>query len=178
MIVRAFHRVLILLVVAGGLVIWPAGAGAATVTVSPTSLTFAAQAVGTTSAAQQVTLTKDCTGTNDTLCLPPPVAEGATFNTSIGVPAPFGQTNNCPAALTASPLPPTKVSCTINVTFAPTATGAASGTLATGAGGPTVSLAGTGTPAATAGGKKCKKKKKHKHSASAAKKKCGKKKKK
>ena len=177
MIVRGFHRVLILLVVAGGLVIWPAGAGAATVTVSPTSLTFAGQAVGTTSAAQQVTLTKDCTGTNDTLCLP--LSEGPTFNTSISVSGPFGQTNNCPAALTASPLPPTKVSCTINVTFAPTATGAASGTLTTGAGGPTASLAGTGTPGAGAGagGKKCKKKK-HKHSASAAKKKCGKKKKK
>jgi hypothetical protein len=175
------QRVSGLLLVSGALLVWPAGAGAVdgTVTISPTSLTFAPQAAGTTSAAQQVTLTKDCSGANQTNCLGPP-ADGTTFNTSISVPAPFKQTNTCPNALTASPLPDpgTKVSCTISVTFAPTAAGAASGTLTTGAGaqtgaaGPTVSLTGTGTAASSA--KKCKGKK----GKAAKKKKCKRKKKK
>src|SRR5687767_71990 len=100
---RRVHRVLALLLVAGGLAAWPAGAAAlSTVTISPTTLTFAAQAVGTTSPAQQLTLTKDCTGPNQTNCLG--FSEGPTFNTAISVPAPFHQTNNCPTALTASPL--------------------------------------------------------------------------
>jgi hypothetical protein len=174
---RRVHRVSALLLVAGGLLVLPAGAGAATVTVSPTSLVFGGQAAGTTSAAQQVTLTKDCTGANQTNCLGPP-AEGPTFNTSISAPAPFLQTNNCPGSLTASPLPDpgTKVSCTINVTFAPTTQGNATGTLLTGAGGPTVSLMGTGTPPQSSAGTKKKKCKKKKKGASAAKKKCKKKK--
>lgn len=170
---RRLHKLSLMLVIAGGLLIWPAGA-AAKVVVSPTSLTFGGQAMGTTSAAQQVTLTKDCTGAEDTLCLTGPGLEGPTFNTSISVSGPFSQTNNCPAALTT--VPDSSVSCTINVTFVPTATGAASGTLSTGAGGPTAALAGTGTPAQSAAGtggtatKSCKKKAK-KHSARAAKKK-------
>ena len=165
------HRVSALLLVAGGLLVWPAGAGAV-ITVAPTSLTFADQQVGTTSAPKAVTLTKDCNPPLDTFCFAG--AEGPTFNTAISAPSPFSQTNNCPAALTAT-LAMTSVSCTINVAFAPTEADLAARTLITGAGGPTVSLTGTGTPAPGTAKKKCKKKKK---GASAAKKKCKKKKKK
>ena len=166
---RRVHGLIAVLVVAGGLAALPAAAGAATVTVSPTSLTFAAQQVGSTSVPQDVTLTKDCTGANQTQCLGPP-AEGPTFAPVISVTGPFTQTNNCPPALTASALPDpgTKTSCTIKVRFKPTAKGPATGTLSTGSGGPTVTLTGTGKPK-----KKCKKKK---SGASAAKKKCKKKK--
>jgi hypothetical protein len=146
--------------------------GAATVSakvvVSPTSVTFPDQAVGSKSATVAVTLTKDCTGVENTQCLALPGLEGPTFNTSISVSGPFSQTNNCPAALTT--VPDSTASCTINVAFSPTTTGAASGTLSTGSGGPTASLSATGVKA-----KKCKKK--GKKSASAAKKKCKKKKK-
>jgi hypothetical protein len=159
-----FQRIAVPLLAAGAFALWPAGVGAST-TVAPTSLTFAAQPAGTTSAAKQVVLTKDCTGTDDTFCFADPGF--TTFNTSIGVSGPFTQTNNCPAMLTATNMA-TSASCTINVKFAPTGEGAASGTLTTGIGGPTASLAGTGTSAIPAK-KKCKKKKGR--SADAAKKK-------
>jgi len=78
------------------------------VSLLPTSLNFS-QSVGTTSASQQITLTN--TGS-------------AVLNiSSIGITgtnsAEFGQTNNCGATLAAD------TSCTINVTFTPTATGTA-----------------------------------------------------
>ena len=100
----------------------------AVATLSQTSLTFATQTVGTTSAAQTVTLTN--TG-------------NATLNiTSISSSNPqFGETNNCPGALAAD------ASCTISVTFGPTAAGAqsASVSVVTNVGSPFVSLSGSGT---------------------------------
>jgi len=78
-------------------------------TVSPTSLVFTGQQVGTSSATRSVTLTN--TGTL-TLNL-------GTLQTT----GDFAQVNNCPATLAAN------ASCTINVTFTPTASGARSGSL-------------------------------------------------
>ena len=99
------------------------------VTLAPAALNFGEQATGTTSAAQSITLTN-----SGTIWLN--VA-------SIGVTGNFAQTNDCPATLLVSE------SCTINVTFAPTATGVASGTLtitSDAASSPdTVALSGTGT---------------------------------
>ena len=76
---------------------------------TPSSLTFAAQKVGTTSAAQVVTVDNP----------------GATplKITSITISGDFSETNNCPAKLTAGK------SCTVNVSFSPTQTGTRTGTL-------------------------------------------------
>jgi Abnormal spindle-like microcephaly-assoc'd, ASPM-SPD-2-Hydin/Cep192 domain 4/Beta-propeller repeat len=110
------------------------GTSGAVVSLSPTSLTFSSQALGTTSAAQTVTLSN--TG-NATLSL-----------TSITASGDFAETNTCPASLAAgNPAP----SCTISVTFKPTASGTRTGTLTitdNASGSPqTVSLTGTGTTA-------------------------------
>jgi hypothetical protein len=79
------------------------------VSLAPVSLTFRGQPVGTSSAAQAAVLTN--TG-------------NATLNiNSIQVTGDFSQTNNCPAALA-----PTS-SCTMNITFTPTASGIRNGTL-------------------------------------------------
>lgn len=77
-------------------------ASAPVVTLNPTTLTFANQNVGTTSAAKTVTLTN--TG-NASLT----IASIASANNV------FAVTNNCGASLAAS------ASCTLNVTFSPTA---------------------------------------------------------
>jgi len=77
--------------------------------VSPGSLTFSNQGVGTTSGSQPVTLSN--------------TGNAALAITSIGTSANFGQTNNCAGSVAASG------SCTINVTFAPTATGTLTGML-------------------------------------------------
>ncbi len=78
------------------------------VSLAPTSLTFVAQSVGTTSAAQTITLTNASGGTAITI-------------TSITVTganaADFAQTNTCGTSV----LP--KTSCTISVTFTPSAIG-------------------------------------------------------
>src|SRR5262249_34977236 len=110
------------------------GTGAAAVPVaglSPTSLTFGSQTVGTTSAAQGLTLSN--TGT------------AALAISGIATSGDFAQTNNCGTSLAAG------ANCTINVTFTPTATGARTGTLSVtdnAAGSPqTASLSGTGAPA-------------------------------
>jgi hypothetical protein len=98
--------------------------------VSPGSLTFGTQNVGTTSASQPVTLNN--TGT------------AALTITGIATSANFGQFNNCRSSVAASG------SCTINVTFSPSATGPLTGTLTitdnNGAAGSrqTVRLSGTG----------------------------------
>ncbi len=76
---------------------------------SAASLTFAGQAVRTTSAAQPVTLTN--------------TGDGPLTINQISVSGDFAQTNNCTAALAAG------ASCTINVTFTPTAMGGRSGSL-------------------------------------------------
>jgi hypothetical protein len=103
-----------------------------TVSLAPSSLTFGPQPVGTTSAPQNLTLT-------DT-------GNGPLAITSITVNGDFAQTNNCPVSLKAG------ASCTITVTFTPTAAGQRTGTVTVtdnGLNSPqTASLAGTGTQAA------------------------------
>ena len=84
------------------------------VQLSPKALTFATQKVGTTSAAQNVTLTNNGGGTLNITSI---VITGAD-------PADFVQANNCPATVV------TMGTCTIAVTFSPTATGSRSATLA------------------------------------------------
>lgn len=84
-------------------------AAVAQVTLSPTSLSFANQAVGTTSAAKNVTLSN--TGSTSLSV------------TSITISGPFAQTNTCGTSVKA------KGKCTISVTFNPTTTGKATGTL-------------------------------------------------
>ena len=79
------------------------------VSLSATTLTFTGQISGSTSAAQTVTLSN--TG-NDTLSISGITASGD-----------FAQTNNCGNSLSAAG------SCTISVTFKPTATGTRAGTL-------------------------------------------------
>jgi uncharacterized repeat protein (TIGR01451 family) len=99
-----------------------------------TGLTFAAQAVGTTSGAQAVALTN--VG-NDTLNI-----------TSIAASGDFTASNSCGVTLAAS------ASCAISVTFTPTTTGTRSGSLVikdnTGDSPQSISLTGTGTPSGPA----------------------------
>ena len=99
------------------------------VSFSTSSLAFADQMVGTTSASQPVTLTN---------------ATSATLNiTDVSISPDYGQSNNCGTSLAAG------ANCTFNVTFTPTATGLRPGTLTVtddASGSPqTVSLTGTGT---------------------------------
>jgi hypothetical protein len=104
---------------------------ATAVTVSPTSLTFAGQTVGTVSTPQTVTITNTGTSTLDI--------------SSISAGGDFSQTNTCGAALNQLAV---GQSCTASVSFAPTASGARSGTLSisdNAVGSPqTVALGGTG----------------------------------
>jgi hypothetical protein len=85
------------------------GEAAVSVSLTPSSLTFATQLVNTTSAPQTASLTN--TGSAD-----------VTIN-GISTSGPFGQSNNCPSTLTVGQ------SCQIQVTFSPTQTGQANGTL-------------------------------------------------
>ena len=78
-------------------------------TASPASLSFGNQAVGSASAAQTVTVTNTGTATASL--------------SSISAGAPFAQTNTCGSSLAAG------ASCTVSVTFTPTAGGAATGSL-------------------------------------------------
>jgi hypothetical protein len=78
-------------------------------TLSPTSLSFGNQDVGTTSPAQPITLSNYGT---------------ATLNiTGIAASTNFGQTNNCVSPLASG------ASCTVSVTFTPTGSGTLDGTL-------------------------------------------------
>ncbi|MGD0225481.1 MAG: choice-of-anchor D domain-containing protein [Terriglobia bacterium] len=102
--------------------------------VSPGSLTFVNQTVGTTSVSQPVALSNS--------------GFGVLTIASIAASANFGETNNCGGSVAANG------SCTINVTFSPTASGPLTGTLTVtdnsgGVAGSTqkVSLQGTGTVA-------------------------------
>ncbi len=97
---------------------------------SPASLTFALQVVGTSSASQPVTLSNSGNAS-------------LTIN-SISIASGYSQTNNCGSSVAAG------ASCTINVTFTPTKSGVTSGSLTvsdTGAGNSSqkVTLSGTGT---------------------------------
>jgi hypothetical protein len=82
----------------------------ASVSLSSSSVTFSGQAVGTTSAAQSVTLTN--TG-NVALPITSIAVSGANGGD-------FGQTNNCGASLAAAAI------CSVSITFTPTAGGARS----------------------------------------------------
>ncbi len=83
------------------------GSGATGVTLSPTNMTFAAQNVGTTSAAQLSTLAN-----NQTTAL---------SITSVTITGDFAQSNTCGTSLAAS------AKCTISVTFTPTTSGTRTG---------------------------------------------------
>jgi hypothetical protein len=97
------------------------------VNASPTALTFSPQVTGTTSAAQTVTVAN-------------PTSAAASVS-SIAASGPFAETNTCGSSIAANG------SCTVSVTFSPTATGSATGSLTINAGGVTntVSLSGSGT---------------------------------
>ena len=102
--------------------------------VAPASLGFGDQNLGMTSGSQPVTLSN--------------TGEGSLTISGIATSANFGETDNCGGSVAASG------SCTINVTFSPTAIGLLNGTLtitdnSNGVTGSTqtVSLSGTGTPA-------------------------------
>jgi hypothetical protein len=109
------------------------------VSITPKSLTFANQLVGTTSATQPITITNN-------------VAAATTI--SIAASGDFTQTNTCPvspAALAAA------ANCTVNVAFKPTAAGVRNGAITIThnlAGSPqSVALSGTGVaPSVTLGG--------------------------
>ena len=110
------------------------GPGSATLTASPTSLAFGNETVGSTTSAQSVTIQN--TGT------------AAASISSVSAGSPFAETNNCGSSLAAG------ASCTANVTFTPSATGSASGSLTVNSnatnGTLTVGLSGTGTAATSA----------------------------
>jgi VCBS repeat-containing protein len=108
-----------------------AGPGA---TLSPASLTFAAQVDNTPSAAQTITLTNSGTA--------------ALTITSVAASGDFAETNNCGASVAAG------ANCAVHVTFTPTTAGSRSGTLTitdNASGSPqTAALSGTGTDFAAA----------------------------
>jgi sugar lactone lactonase YvrE len=99
------------------------------VTLSPTSLAFTPETDGTTSAAQTITLTN--------------TGSAALSITSIAASGDFAETQNCGSSVAAG------TSCTISVTFTPTAGGSRTGTLTitdNSSGSPqTVSLTGIGS---------------------------------
>ena len=104
-------------------------AAAQTATLSPASLTFLSQVVGTTSAAKTATLTN--------------TSSVSLTITSIQTTGDFAQTNNCGSSLAGG------AKCTINATFTPTAMGSRTGTLSVNDNATpspqTVSLSGSGT---------------------------------
>jgi len=113
------------------------GTGASTapaVTVSPASLNFPAQLVNSKSAAQTVTVSNG--------------GSVAVTISGIATSGDFTQTHTCLSSIAAGK------SCTIKVTFAPTATGTRTGTLTftLPTGTQTVALTGTGTPKGTTEG--------------------------
>ncbi|HEV3171793.1 MAG TPA: choice-of-anchor D domain-containing protein, partial [Actinocrinis sp.] len=97
------------------------------VSVSPGALNFGSQATGSTSTAQTVTVSNP--------------TNAAASVSGISTSGDFAQTNNCGSSIAANG------SCTVNVTFSPTAAGSRTGSLTVNAGGVTntVSLSGTGT---------------------------------
>jgi hypothetical protein len=103
--------------------------GGPAVTLSPTSLTFPTQLVGTASAPQNVTLTN--------------TGAASLSITSIATTGDFSQTNNCGTAVAVG------ASCSISVTFTPTTINTRTGTVAITDNAPaspqTVTLTGTGT---------------------------------
>lgn len=105
--------------------------GSASLTASPATLSFGSEIVGSTSAAQSVTVTN--TGT------------AAAAISAVTAGSGFAETNTCGSTLAAG------ATCTASVTFTPTATGAASANLTVSSDATntalTVALSGTGTSA-------------------------------
>jgi len=101
----------------------------AAITLTPTALTFATQAVGTASAAQTITVTNSGTA--------------ALVVSGVGVTGDFSETDNCVGAPVA-----VGASCAVQVVFSPTAAGAAAGVLTVSGnvpgGSATAALSGTG----------------------------------
>src|SRR5262249_38939207 len=92
--------------------VYPSGGAppnSATLSANPSSLTFATQPLNTTSTAQAVTVSN--TGT------------AAASVSGVSVTGDFSQTNNCGTAIAAG------ASCSVNVSFRPTASGTRTGTL-------------------------------------------------
>jgi hypothetical protein len=112
---------------------FPEPAQPGSLTASPASASFGDVNVGSTSAAQSVTVTN-------------PGSSPAAVS-SISVTGPFSQTNNCGGSIAAGG------SCTVQVTFAPTSGGPQTGTLSVATNAPgsplTVALSGTGVTATT-----------------------------
>jgi hypothetical protein len=113
--------------------VYPSGGGttppsSAALSANPSSLSFASQALNTTSAAKPVTVTN--TGT------------AAASVSGVSVAGDFTQTNTCGTSIAAG------ASCTVNVSFRPTASGTRTGTLTVSSNATnnplTVALSGTG----------------------------------
>jgi hypothetical protein len=107
--------------------------GSSSLSASPASVSFGSEAVGSTSSAQTVTVSNSGT-----------VAASVS---SVSASGPFSQTNTCGSSIAAGG------SCTVSVKFAPTASGAATGSLSVASSAPgsplTVALSGTGTSSTT-----------------------------
>jgi hypothetical protein len=110
------------------------GGTSSPLTASPSSLSFGNVTVGSASAASSVTVSN-----------PGTIAAAAI---SVGVSGAFSQSNTCGSSIAAGG------SCTVSVSFTPTAAGASSGTLSVASSAPgsplTVGLSGTGVAAASA----------------------------
>ena len=108
--------------------------GSASLTASPTTLSFGNETVGSTSAAQSVTVTN--------------TGSAAAAISAVTAGSGFAETNTCGSTLAAG------ATCTASVTFTPTATGAASANLTVSSNATnstlTVALSGTGTSSAPA----------------------------
>ena len=114
--------------------VFPGGStNASALTASPSSLSFGDEVTGQDSGAQSVTVTN-------------PGSSAVTIS-SIGASGQFAETSSCPSTLGAGD------SCTVNVQFEPTATGAQTGTLSVASSAPssplTVALSGTGITTTT-----------------------------
>jgi hypothetical protein len=135
-----FSKSLVAIAVTVAIGICAPAAGAATLL--PLSQSFGDQTVGTTSAPQPFTLAEFCTSPDPlfpTQCITP-----ITLPTAVSATGDFAQTNNCPLSLIIASFPGS-ASCTINVTFNPTASGPRAGLLT--AGGQTSNLSGNGLAA-------------------------------
>lgn len=113
--------------------VYPSGGGgnpSASLSASPSTLTFGSQALNTTSAAQAVTISN--TGT------------ASATSVAVSASGDFSQTGNCGTTIAAG------ASCTVNVSFRPTASGTRTGSLSIAGSAPvSVSLTGTGAGGTT-----------------------------
>ncbi|MBS2961994.1 choice-of-anchor D domain-containing protein [Actinocrinis puniceicyclus] len=115
--------------------VFPSGGGSSgpALAVSPSSLSFGNQSVGSTTGTQAVTVSNS--------------GAAAASVSSISTSGDFAQSNNCGGSIAAGS------SCTVNVTFTPTATGSRTGTLSIASNAPgspaTVALSGSGVSSNT-----------------------------